>query len=36
MKKTLFTQPIPEDIVGAWSKLSDVSIEGSKMRLIMP
>ena len=36
MKKTLFTQPIPEDIIGAWSKLSDVSIEGSKMRLIMP
>jgi hypothetical protein len=33
MKKLLFTQPIPEDIAAAWSKLSDVSIEGSKLRL---
>jgi len=36
MSKLLFTDPVPDDIAQAWSKLSDVTIEGSKMRLRMP
>jgi hypothetical protein len=36
MKKLLFTQPIPDDIAAAWSKLVDVTIEGSKLRLKAP
>ncbi|HXQ81535.1 MAG TPA: hypothetical protein VN775_09500 [Opitutaceae bacterium] len=36
MRKILFTYPVPDDIAAAWSKLSDVTIEGSKMRLKMP
>jgi hypothetical protein len=36
MRKLLFTQPVPEDIAAAWDKLSDVAIEGSKLRLKMP
>ena len=36
MRKILFTDPVPDDIAAAWSKLSDVTIEGSKMRLKMP
>jgi len=27
---------VPEDIAAAWDKLSDVAIEGSKLRLKMP
>ncbi len=36
MKKLLFSQPAPDDLAAAWSKLSDVSIEGSTLRLKMP
>jgi hypothetical protein len=36
LKRLLFTQTVPDDIVAAWSKLSDVTIEGSKLRLKMP
>jgi hypothetical protein len=36
MKKLLFTQPAPDDLAAAWSKLSDVSIEGSTLRLKAP
>jgi hypothetical protein len=36
LKKVLFTDPVPDDIAAAWSKLADVSIEGSKLRLRMP
>jgi hypothetical protein len=36
LKKLLFTEPVPEDFAAAWAKLSDVSIEGSKLRLKMP
>jgi hypothetical protein len=36
LKKILFVQPFPADLAAAWSKLTDVSIEGSKLRLKMP
>jgi hypothetical protein len=36
MKELIFTDPIPEDLAAAWTKLSDVTIEGSKLRLKMP
>ncbi|HMD60807.1 MAG TPA: hypothetical protein VKG78_05230 [Opitutaceae bacterium] len=36
LKKLLFTDPVPDDIAAAWSRLSDVTIEGSKLRLRMP
>ena len=36
MNRLLFTEPIPDDVAEAWSKLADVSIEGSKLRLKMP
>lgn len=35
-RRFLFTQPVPEDLAAAWPKLSDVSIEGSTLRLKMP
>ena len=34
--KFLFALPVPEDIRSAWSKASDVSIEGSTLKLKMP
>jgi hypothetical protein len=34
--KTLLGQEIPADFAAAWSKLTDVSIEGSKLRLKAP
>ena len=34
--KLLLAQPVPADIAAAWSKLSDVSIEGTKLRLKAP
>jgi len=36
MKRLLFTVPVPGDIAAAWSKLVDVSIDGSKLRLRAP
>jgi hypothetical protein len=36
LKKLLFTDPVPPDIAAAWSKLLDVSIDGSKLRLRAP
>jgi hypothetical protein len=36
MKKLLYAQPPPDDVVAAWSKLSDVSISGTSMTLKMP
>lgn len=36
LNKLLFAQPVPEDIATAWSKLSDVTIDGSTLRLKMP
>jgi hypothetical protein len=36
LAKLLFTVPIPDDIAAAWPKLSDITIEGSKLRLKMP
>ena len=36
LNKLLFTDPVPDDIAAAWPKLSDVTIEGSKLRLKMP
>lgn len=36
LRKLLFTQPAPDDLAAAWSKLSDVSIEGSTLRLKAP
>ena len=36
MKKLLYAQPPPDDVVAAWSKVSDVSISGSAMTLKMP
>lgn len=33
LKKLLFTDPVPDDLAEAWSKLSEVTIEGSKMML---
>ena len=36
MKKFYATQPVPPDIATSWSKLSDVTIEGSTLRLTMP
>jgi hypothetical protein len=36
MRKLLFSQPAPDDLAAAWSKLSDVSIEGSTLRLKAP
>jgi hypothetical protein len=36
LKKFLFAQPVPDDIATAWSKLSDVTIDGSTLRLKMP
>jgi hypothetical protein len=36
LKKLLFTQPAPDDVAGAWSKLVDVALEGTKLRLKAP
>jgi hypothetical protein len=36
LKKLLFAQPAPDDVAAAWSKLVDVSIEGTKLRLKAP
>ncbi len=36
LRKLLFVQPVPEDILAAWPKLADVSIAGSTMQLRMP
>jgi hypothetical protein len=36
MNKLLLTEPVPDDIAAAWSKLADVTIEGSKLRLKAP
>jgi hypothetical protein len=36
LRKLLFTQTAPDDVAGAWSKLADVSIEGTKLRLKAP
>ncbi len=36
LKKLLFAQPFPADLAAAWAKLTDVSIDGSKLRLKMP
>jgi hypothetical protein len=36
MKKLLFAQPPPDDVVAAWSKLSDVTLSGTSMTLKMP
>jgi hypothetical protein len=36
LKKLLFTVKVPADIAAAWSKLVDVSIDGSKLRLRAP
>ena len=36
LSKLLFAQPVPDDIAAAWSKLSDVTIDGSTLRLKMP
>jgi hypothetical protein len=36
MKKFFASQPVPADIVAAWSKLADVTIEGSLLKLTMP
>ncbi len=36
LKKLLFTQPVPDDVAAAWSKLVGVSIEGPKLRLKAP
>ncbi len=36
LSKLLFAQPIPDDIATSWSKLSDVALEGSMLRLKTP
>jgi hypothetical protein len=36
LKKLLFAQPVPDDVAAAWSKLIDVSIDGTKLRLKAP
>jgi hypothetical protein len=36
LKKLLLGQPVPDDLSGAWAKLSAVTIEGSTLRLKMP
>jgi hypothetical protein len=36
LRKLLFAQPAPDDVEGAWSKLVDVSLEGTKLRLKAP
>jgi hypothetical protein len=36
MKKLLFATPAPDDVASAWSRLADVSLDGTKLRLKMP
>jgi len=36
LKKLLYAQPPPADVVASWAKLSDVSISGTSMTLKMP
>lgn len=36
LKRFLLASAPPDDVAGAWAKLSDVSIEGSLLRLKMP
>jgi hypothetical protein len=36
MNRLLFATPPPEDVAVAWSKLADVTLDGSKLRLKMP
>jgi hypothetical protein len=36
LKKLLFAQPVPDDIAAAWSKLINVTIDGSTLHLRMP
>ena len=35
-KRLLTAKLVPDDIAGAWAKLSDVSIDGSSLKLTMP
>ena len=36
LKRLLLSQPVPDDLSGAWQKLAAVTIEGSTLRLKMP
>jgi hypothetical protein len=36
LKKLLFTEPVPDDVAAAWSKLVDVSIDGTRLRMKAP
>lgn len=36
LKKLLFAEPAPDDVAAAWSKLVDVSIDGTKLKLKAP
>jgi len=36
LRKFYYAQPVPEEIVTAWSKLADVTIQGSTLKLKMP
>jgi hypothetical protein len=36
LKKLLFTEPVPDDIAAAWSKLVDVSIDGTMLKMRAP
>ena len=36
MKKFYESQPVPADIAASWAKLSDVTVEGTTLRLTMP
>ncbi len=36
LRKTLLAQPVPDDIAAGWSKLADVTIDGSLLKLKMP
>jgi hypothetical protein len=36
LKKLLFTDTAPDDLAAAWSKLSDVTLDGTKLRLKAP
>jgi hypothetical protein len=36
LRKLLFAQPVPADIALAWSRLVDVSIDGTKLKLMAP
>ena len=36
LKKFYYAQPVPDEIVAAWHKLVEVSIQGSTLKLKMP